>query len=120
MKNRQGIEFLQHFSGARVAVVGDVMLDIYLWGQVSRISPEAPVPVVNVNRRTSCLGGAANVMRNLRTLGAAAFAYGVVGNDNLGRELAENLRELGIDDSGLFFDDARRTTEKRRVVAGSQ
>ena len=83
MKNRQGIEFLQHFSGARVAVVGDVMLDIYLWGQVSRISPEAPVPVVNVNRRTSCLGGAANVMRNLRTLGAAAFAYGVVGNDNL-------------------------------------
>lgn len=120
MKNRHGIEFLQHFSGARVAVVGDVMLDIYLWGQVSRISPEAPVPVVNVNRRTSCLGGAANVMRNLRTLGAAAFAYGVVGNDNLGRELAENLRELGIDDSGLFFDDARRTTEKRRVVAGSQ
>ena len=96
------------------------MLDVYLWGQVSRISPEAPVPVVNVERRTSCLGGASNVMRNLRTLGATAFAYGIVGDDEAGCELVSNLREFGVCDDGIVVDKSRRTTEKKRVVAGSQ
>ena len=118
--SRQGIEYLSRFSGARVAVVGDVMLDVYLWGQVSRISPEAPVPVVSVDRRTSCLGGASNVMRNLRTLGASAFAYGVVGDDEAGRELVANLKEFGVVDDGIVVDSSRRTTEKKRIVAGSQ
>lgn len=120
MSSRQGLEYLSGFSGARVAVVGDVMLDVYLWGQVSRISPEAPVPVVSVDRRTSCLGGASNVMRNLRTLGAAAYAYGVVGDDEAGRELADNLKEFGVFDDGIIIDSSRRTTEKKRIVAGSQ
>ncbi len=115
-----GADYLSKFSGARVAVIGDVMLDVYIWGQVSRISPEAPVPIINVSRRTSCLGGASNVMRNLKTLGAQAFAYGVVGKDDIGSELISCLRDLGIESSGIICDPNRRTTEKRRIVAGSQ
>ena len=113
-------DYLSRFSGARVAVIGDVMLDVYVWGQVSRISPEAPVPILNVSRRTCCLGGASNVMRNLRTLGAKAYAYGVIGNDEIGDELLSCLEELGIEDTGIIRDPKRRTTEKRRIVAGSQ
>ena len=120
MSSKQGIEYLSRFAGARVAVIGDVMLDVYLWGQVSRISPEAPVPVVSVDRRTSCLGGASNVMRNLRTLGATAYAYGVVGDDEPGRELIANLQEYGVVGDGIIIDKSRRTTEKKRIVAGSQ
>ena len=112
--------YLSRFSGARVAVIGDVMLDVYVWGQVSRISPEAPVPILNVSRRTCCLGGASNVMRNLRTLGAQAYAYGVIGNDEIGEELLSCLNELGIENAGIIRDPKRRTTEKRRIVAGSQ
>lgn len=112
--------YLSRFSGARVAVIGDVMLDVYVWGQVSRISPEAPVPILNVSRRTCCLGGASNVMRNLRTLGAKAYAYGVIGNDEIGEELLSCLNELGIENAGIIRDPKRRTTEKRRIVAGSQ
>ena len=115
-----GMDYLSRFSEARVAVIGDVMLDVYIWGQVSRISPEAPVPIINVSRRTSCLGGASNVMRNLKTLGAKAFAYGVVGNDEIGKELIACLEELGIESRGIICDSSRRTTEKRRIVAGSQ
>ena len=120
MSSKQGLEYLSRFSGARIAVIGDVMLDVYLWGQVSRISPEAPVPVVNVERRTSCLGGASNVMRNLCTLGASAYAYGIVGDDEAGVELVSNLRDFGVCDDGIVIDRSRRTTEKKRVVAGSQ
>ena len=79
-------DYLSRFSEARVAVIGDVMLDVYVWGQVSRISPQAPVPIINVTKRTCCLGGASNVMRNLRTLGAKAYAYGVIGNDDIGKQ----------------------------------
>jgi len=111
---------LSRFSDLRVAVVGDLMLDVYLWGQVSRISPEAPVPVVNMTRRTSCLGGAGNVMSNLSCLGGKVMAFGVVGNDPCGAEIRRLLEEQGIDASGILADVQRRSTEKRRVVAGGQ
>ena len=111
---------LERFRSGRVAVIGDVMLDVYLWGKVSRISPEAPVPVVNIERRTSCLGGAANVMRNLATLGARASAYGAVGDDDAAAELRRAFGDLGIAADGLVRDSRRRTTEKRRVIAGGQ
>ncbi len=111
---------LRRFGSCRVAVVGDMMLDVYLWGRVSRISPEAPVPVVNVQNRTSCLGGAANVMRNVATLGARAFAFGVTGCDLTGDELAAELRKYRIGVDGVLRDETRRTTEKRRVIAGVQ
>ncbi len=111
---------LDRFPGRRIAVIGDLMLDVYLWGKVSRISPEAPVPVVNVQRRTCCLGGAANVMRNVSTLNARAFAYGTVGDDPAGEELVMELAAAGIDGAGVERDSSRRTTEKRRVIAGAQ
>ena len=108
------------FSGKRIAVLGDVMLDVYLWGKVTRISPEAPVPVVNVERRTSCLGGAANVMRNGATRGAKSFGFGMVGADPTGDEVIQALGEYRIDAAAVLRDANRRTTEKKRVIAGGQ
>ncbi|MBS1369679.1 MAG: hypothetical protein HPZ91_06945 [Lentisphaeria bacterium] len=120
MKEEALSRILRTFGSRRIAVVGDMMLDVYLWGRVSRISPEAPVPVVNVVNRTSCLGGAANVMRNVATLGAQAHAFGVTGRDLSGDELAAELRKYRIAVDGVSRDDTRRTTEKRRVIAGVQ
>lgn len=104
----------------RVAVIGDMMLDVYLWGAVNRISPEAPVPVVDVRKRTCCPGGAANVMRNIATLNAHAKAFGVIGNDITGSDLTEQLNDYGVDTCGIICADDRRTTEKCRVIAGAQ
>lgn len=118
MKTPSLAEIIRSFPERRIAVLGDLMLDVYLWGRVSRISPEAPVPVVNVVNRTCCLGGAANVMRNVSTLGARAFAFGVVGRDQTGDELSGELGRLRIGTEGVLRDDSRRTTEKRRVIAG--
>ena len=103
----------------RVLVVGDVMLDTYLWGQASRISPEAPVPVVRVADETRALGGAANVATNVVALGAGCAVVGVLGRDSAGRELAEELGKAGIDASGLIELD-RPTTVKTRVLVGHQ
>ena len=107
-------------SQKKIAVVGDLMLDAYTWGKVNRISPEAPVPIVQVTRRSCCLGGAANVIRNLVSLGASAAAFGVVGNDLHGETLRAQLDQSGIDSVGVFTDPSRPTTFKERIIAGSQ
>ena len=104
----------------RVLVVGDVMLDTYLWGQASRISPEAPVPVVRVTNETRALGGAANVAMNVVALGAACTVAGVVGDDPAGRELVRELEEAGIDAGGLLVLANRPTTVKTRVMVRHQ
>ena len=119
-KLNKDITALNHFSAGRVAVIGDIRLDAYLWGAVNRISPEAPVPVVDVRRRSCCPGGAANVMRNLATLHGQAKAFGIVGNDPAGREVINLLKDYGTDVSGIIRSNERRTTEKCRVVAGAQ
>ena len=75
------------FTGKKVAVIGDLMLDSYIWGKVSRISPEAPVPVVHVNKKTFCLGGAANVMKNIVSLGGEAVAFSILGTQQTGMQL---------------------------------
>lgn len=111
---------VENFSSAKIAVIGDLMLDVYLWGAVNRISPEAPVPVVNVRKRTCCLGGAANVMRNIATCGGHAAAFGAIGNDEAGKELLQELQKFGISPTGIVTSDMRRTTEKCRVIAGAQ
>jgi D-beta-D-heptose 7-phosphate kinase/D-beta-D-heptose 1-phosphate adenosyltransferase len=111
---------VSRFSGARVAVVGDLMLDRYIWGRATRISQEAPVPVVHVNRETAVPGGAANVVRNILSLGAQAIPFGVVGRDETGRTLRTLLREAGGDDTGILEVDDRPTTVKTRVIAGNQ
>ena len=120
MAANKEITALSRFKNGRVAVIGDIMLDAYLWGAVNRISPEAPVPVVDVRRRSCCPGGAANVIRNLATLGGQAKAFGIVGNDPAGREVIALLKEYGADTTGIIRSNERRTTEKCRVVAGAQ
>ena len=108
------------FRSKKIAVIGDLMLDAYTWGKVTRISPEAPVPVVQVTRRSCCLGGAANVIRNIVSLGASAAAFGVVGRDVNGDKLRQLLDEAGIDPVGVFTDPSRPTTFKERIIASSQ
>jgi D-beta-D-heptose 7-phosphate kinase/D-beta-D-heptose 1-phosphate adenosyltransferase len=113
-------EALGRFQGQRVLVVGDVMLDRYLWGTVNRISPEAPVPVVEVSSETVRLGGAANVAANVRSLGGEPELIGVVGNDRPGEELARALDQQGIRSDPLVVDRVRRTTQKTRIIAHHQ
>ena len=108
------------FAGRRVAVLGDCMLDRYLWGRVERISPEAPVPVVELERETSALGGAGNVAANLRALDAAPLLLTVVGEDDDGRRLREALAARGLDPRGIVTDPERPTTVKTRIVAHAQ
>jgi D-beta-D-heptose 7-phosphate kinase/D-beta-D-heptose 1-phosphate adenosyltransferase len=103
-----------------VLVVGDIMCDVYLWGEVERISPEAPVPVFESMGRQQVLGGAANVAANLRALGCGVCLLGVVGADTPGRCVRELLQKQGIDDTWLLEDPGRPTTEKTRLIAHQQ
>src|SRR5690349_20015160 len=114
-------EILQTVRERKVLVLGDVMLDEFVWGDVTRISPEGPVPVVDVRRESVHLGGAANVLANLIALGAHGRVVGVVGNDHAGDRLREELRQLNSGgDVGLIVDESRRSTTKTRIVAHNQ
>ena len=113
-------ELLGAFRDRNVLVLGDVMLDEFVWGDVTRISPEAPVPVVDVRRESVHLGGAANVLANLVALGARGSVVGVVGKDGSGERLRTGLRELGTLDQGLIVDETRPSTTKTRIIAHSQ
>ncbi len=111
---------IKGFSELRVFVIGDVMLDRYAWGRVTRISPEAPVPVLKVSGENFLPGGAANVASNLRGLGASVRVSGVIGGDYEGEKLLELLREIGVDSRGIILDPKRLTTTKTRLIAESQ
>jgi D-beta-D-heptose 7-phosphate kinase/D-beta-D-heptose 1-phosphate adenosyltransferase len=113
-------EIVRAFRDAYVLVLGDVMLDEFVWGDVTRISPEAPVPVVDVRRESVHLGGAANVLANLVALGARGSVVGVVGKDGPGERLQTGLRELGTHDHCLIVDETRPSTTKTRIIAHSQ
>ena len=112
-------ELFEAFNRLKVLVIGDVMLDAYLWGKVDRISPEAPVPIVAVQKKESRLGGAANVAINVRSLGAAPILCSVVGNDRNGEELLRLMRELGMDTAGMVLSNDRVTTVKTRVIGNN-
>lgn len=112
--------YLHRFSKCRLLVVGDIMLDEYVWGSVRRISPEAPVPVVAVNRDSHVLGGAANVAVNISGLGAKSHLAGLIGNDGAGKDVLRLLRKTGIGVSGIASEAGRPTTRKTRVVAHNQ
>jgi D-beta-D-heptose 7-phosphate kinase/D-beta-D-heptose 1-phosphate adenosyltransferase len=108
------------FAGRRILVIGDLMLDEYIWGKVSRISPEAPVPVVNVTGESYYPGGAANVVRNVREFTREVSVMGVAGTDPAGRRLIELLESSGVDTSGIQQDPAGTTTVKTRIIARNQ
>jgi rfaE bifunctional protein kinase chain/domain len=113
-------QVFEAFNTLRVLVIGDVMLDSYVWGKVDRISPEAPVPVVNVQKREYRLGGAGNVLLNVQALGAEAIVCTVIGTDSPGDLLHNSLVEKGLNCEGLIRSNNRITTIKERIIAGSQ
>ncbi|HIA14705.1 MAG TPA: D-glycero-beta-D-manno-heptose-7-phosphate kinase [Nitrospirales bacterium] len=117
--------FVEQFSAAEVLVVGDLILDDYVWGNVDRISPEAPVPVVSVTSRSQALGGAGNVFHNIIALGGKARVCGIIGDDQPGQHLRHALEACCVPDQrkgtlGLCTDRARPTTQKTRVIANNQ
>jgi rfaE bifunctional protein kinase chain/domain len=108
------------FSNFRVSVIGDVMLDTYLWGHVERISPEAPVPIVTVDRKEQRIGGAGNVALNLVALGARTSIFSVIGADSSGNDLTTLFNKNNIDTEGLVVSRERITTEKTRIISRNQ
>jgi rfaE bifunctional protein kinase chain/domain len=120
LRRKELADLVAALSGRRVLIVGDVMLDEYIWGEVQRISPEAPVPVVEVHRRTCAPGGAANVAANVASLGGQPLLGGVVGRDPQAAQLRDEMAQRGIDAAGLIVDEDRQTTTKTRIVAHSQ
>lgn len=110
----------ERMRGRKILVVGDLMIDEWIWGTVSRISPEAPVPVVAVSDHSFTLGGAGNVAHNLRELGAVVEFVGTVGDDGFGDDVRRMLREEQVGDAGIFTVSDRPTTRKTRVVAHNQ
>jgi rfaE bifunctional protein kinase chain/domain len=111
---------LHRFARVRVLVIGDLMLDRYIWGEVERISPEAPVPVVRVTRESLHTGGAANVGANIRALGGNVSVCGVVGKDQAGRRLLQELKGSGVNTAGVISSGKALTTSKTRIIAHSQ
>lgn len=113
-------ELFSTMSGKRIAILGDLMLDRYIWGSVNRISPEAPVPVIDMEQEQARLGGAANVAKNIKSLGGEPFLIGVIGSDNSGKHLIEIVRESEFSIDGIVIDASRPTTVKTRVIANAQ
>ncbi len=113
------IETLRN-SKPNILVVGDLMIDHYLWGDCDRISPEAPVQVVNVAKETAVLGGAGNVVNNLHAMGASVSVASVIGQDEIGKELMLMLKSLGVKTEGLVTQEGRKTSKKSRVIASNQ
>lgn len=114
------LEWIDLFKKARILVIGDFILDHFVWGNVDRISPEAPVPVVNVQRESYMPGGSLNVAHNIHTLRGTVYPCGVVGRDLHGRMLLKTIRKYDINTGGIVYDDSRPTTLKTRVIAHSQ
>lgn len=112
--------WLPRLRGKRIGVLGDLMLDRYLWGTASRLSPEAAVPVVDFVEQSECLGGAGNVAANIAALGGEVEAFGVIGSDEAGRALDRCLRVAGITHKGVVSDSKRVTTIKTRIIARHQ
>ncbi|MFC1454914.1 bifunctional heptose 7-phosphate kinase/heptose 1-phosphate adenyltransferase [Candidatus Undinarchaeota archaeon] len=111
------LEVIAKFKTKKIIIIGDLMLDKFIWGDVNRVSPEFPVPIVDVCKETYALGGACNVSSNIRNLGSSVFLAGVTGDDADGAKLLELLKDNGIATDGVFKDPSRPTTKKARVYA---
>lgn len=113
-------QLFDSFSNLKVLVIGDVMIDAYLWGKVERISPEAPVPVITVTEREDRLGGAANVALNVAAMGAQPIVCAIAGKDQKGESLKSLLDKRGLSSNGIVYSESRPTTVKSRVISGHQ
>ena len=120
MTKKRAFEIIENFPNSSVLVVGDIMIDHFIWGSVTRISPEAPVPVVEVRSDNYMLGGCANVLNNIFSLGGKAYVTGAIGSDDMGERLLGELRTRHIDTKGIIIEEGRPTTLKTRIVAHSQ
>lgn len=120
MSLRTYFNVIDKISSKKILVIGDIMLDRFIWGNVDRISPEAPVPVVEVVKETELLGGCGNVANNILSLKGKVFILSVVGNDENGRRLKQLVDKAGCDTSGIFIDEHRPTTVKTRIIAHNQ
>jgi rfaE bifunctional protein kinase chain/domain len=117
---KKALEIIANFPRSGVLVVGDVMVDHFIWGKVSRISPEAPVPVVDVQKDSVMLGGCANVLNTIYAMGGQVYVAGVIGADDIGQGLLKQLKEREIDTAGIIIEKGRPTTLKTRIVAHGQ
>jgi len=113
-------ELFNDFNSLKIGVIGDVMLDTYIWGKVDRISPEAPVPIVSLHHKEQRIGGAGNVAINCSSLGAKVFMLGVTGDDDEASQLEQLLKEKLIDTTGLIKSGKRKTTNKTRIISRNQ
>ncbi len=113
-------KIFDEFEQMHVIVVGDAMVDTYMWGKVERMSPEAPVPVVSITKRENRLGGAANVSLNVKALGATPYLFSVIGNDEKGRKFKKLLEKRDLSNKGIFIDETRKTTVKNRVISNGR
>lgn len=120
MDEKEIKQIFEKFSTMRAIVIGDTMVDAYLWGKVDRVSPEAPIPIVSVTHRENRLGGAANVSLNIQALGATPVLFSVVGNDEKGRKFRKMLKKNSLPDYGIFVDPSRVTTVKSRIISKGQ
>lgn len=120
MDKEKLLKILKQFNGKKVLVVGDLMLDKYIWGEVSRISPEAPVQVVHVTKETYAPGGASNVASNVAALKGKAYMAGIAGSDEAKNILLRELEDIGVNTDGIMIDADKPTTQKVRIIGRSQ
>lgn len=120
MKKDNIDQVFSKFSELKVLVIGDAMIDNYLWGKVDRISPEAPIPIVTVTKEENRLGGAGNVSMNIQALGATPFLISIIGNDEKGRIFMELMQEKKLPSEGIFIDPRRITTVKTRILSSGK
>ena len=120
MNSTEVKQIFEKFKQMRAIVIGDVMVDTYMWGKTDRMSPEAPVPIVSITKREIRLGGAANVSLNLKALGATPILFSVVGNDEKGKEFKQLLEKRNLSSKGVFVDTQRITTVKNRIISKGQ
>jgi rfaE bifunctional protein kinase chain/domain len=120
LKKEEIRKILDSFATKKIMVIGDVMIDSYLWGKVDRISPEAPVPIINCHKHDTRLGGAGNVAINLLSLGTSPILCGVIGNDDNGTNFLKLMQKCHLSNSGIYIAKGRPTTIKTRVIGGNQ
>jgi D-beta-D-heptose 7-phosphate kinase/D-beta-D-heptose 1-phosphate adenosyltransferase len=120
LSKKRALEIIKNFPTSKVLVVGDIMVDHFIWGKVARISPEAPVPVVEIQSDSLLLGGCANVLNNIFSLGGKVYGTGVIGADDMGERLLLEFRNRQIDTDGIVVEVNRPTTLKTRIVAHGQ